>query len=129
MRNGLSSLGSKVLLDALIYSPLSVAGYVAFKSKLEGNNADSVMTDVTTKVWPGLLASWSFWPAANLFNFALVPLQFRVLYNNFLSLGWNAILWNLTSQQEHFDTATHFLEERLAMLHEARSASPCISSA
>lgn len=99
VKSGLGSLACKMALDATLYSPVSIVGYVALKSKLEGNDIGGVASDVQSKWWTALLASWSFWPVANIFNFAFVPVQLRVLYNNTLSLGWNAILWNLTSQQ------------------------------
>lgn len=50
-----------------------------------------------------LQASWSFWPMANIVNFGLVPLPYRVLYNNGLSLLWNAYLSNLNSHEDRDD--------------------------
>eukprot|EP00416_Gambierdiscus_australes_P039281 CAMPEP_0171109844 /NCGR_PEP_ID=MMETSP0766_2-20121228/71012_1 /TAXON_ID=439317 /ORGANISM="Gambierdiscus australes, Strain CAWD 149" /LENGTH=222 /DNA_ID=CAMNT_0011571635 /DNA_START=52 /DNA_END=720 /DNA_ORIENTATION=+ len=112
-------LGCKMLLDAVVYSPPSVVGYVALKSRLEGSDWRGVRDEVRTKWWPGLVASWSFWPAANLVIFALAPLQLRVLCNNALALGWNAILWNVTSEhQEAVKDPLRSLQESLLSLQQ-----------
>jgi hypothetical protein len=46
-----------------------------------------------------LQASWTFWPAANVVNFSVVPVPLRVLYNNVLSVGWNAFLSRLNAER------------------------------
>lgn len=43
------------------------------------------------------MASWHFWPLANVFNFTFVALPYRVLFNNCLALGWNGYLSHINS--------------------------------
>lgn len=87
-----SSLATKMLLDAAIFSPVAVAGYFVWRSVLDGSD---IRWKLEHKWIPAVQASWSFWPLANVFNFGLVPLPYRVLYNNCLSLAWNAYLSNV----------------------------------
>ena len=91
-----SSLIIKLLLDAVLFSPIAVAGYFVWRSILEGT---SVQWKLEHKWLSALQASWSFWPLANVVNFSMVPLQFRVLYNNGLSLLWNAYLSNVNQSR------------------------------
>ena len=94
----------QLVLDALLFSPLAVAGYFCWRSFLEHHGRLSNVPSKLKEKWaPALRASWSFWPLANVFNFSLVPLQYRVLYNNSLSLLWNAYLSNMNSRPTNDD--------------------------
>ncbi|CAB9515336.1 Protein Mpv17 [Seminavis robusta] len=91
LKSSVSTLATKLLLDAILFSPIAVAGYFIWRSVLEGSH---VGQKLQRKWFSSLQASWSFWPLANTLNFAFVPLPYRVLYNNALSLLWNAYLSN-----------------------------------
>jgi protein Mpv17 len=45
-----------------------------------------------------LKTNWQIWPGVQFVNFAYVPLDFRVLIVNVVSLGWNCYLSYLNSQ-------------------------------
>jgi protein Mpv17 len=126
------NVGTMVVLDAALFSPMAVAGYFVCRSMLEGAGVDGTYKKLQTKWRSALVASWSFWPAANVMyvsiltcisavlnnffyfpvslivpfvsplcsNFAFVPLPFRVVYNNSLSLGWNFYLSQLNSSDK-----------------------------
>jgi protein Mpv17 len=82
----------KLLFDAFLFSPIAVAGYFVWRSVLEGKDLEGIRTKLQLKWRNATLASWQFWPAANVISFSLVPVQFRVLYNNILSAVWNGYL-------------------------------------
>lgn len=84
-----SCMTTKLVLDAILFSPVAVAGYFVWRSVLEGSD---VRGKLEHQWMPALQASWSFWPLVNIVNFGMVPLPYRVLYNNGLSLVWNAYL-------------------------------------
>ena len=44
------------------------------------------------KIWETLIANWKVWPIAQLINFSLIPLNFRVLWVNLVGILWNAIV-------------------------------------
>jgi protein Mpv17 len=94
-RTRLGGIGVRLILDATIFSPIAVAGYFVFRSFLEGNSIGETQQRLQSKFTDALTASWQFWPIANVLNFAFVPAQFRVLYNNSLSLLWNGYLSHL----------------------------------
>ena len=78
-------------LDAFILSPVAVTGYV-WRTVLEGGGPNDIMSKLESKFIGTLLASLKFWPGVNIINFAFVPVEYRVLYNNMLSLFWSGYL-------------------------------------
>ena len=84
-------VAASMVLDALLFTPVACAGYFAFRACLE-NKVDQLKWKLETKLPEAIQSSWSFWPIFNVINFSLVPLQFRVLYNNFLSIIWQSYL-------------------------------------
>ncbi|KAG7353646.1 Mpv17 / PMP22 family protein [Nitzschia inconspicua] len=88
----------KLFLDAILFSPTVVTGYFIIRSLLEGGDwMISTKDKMRTKFKPTLLNAWKFWPAVNSINFYFVPLQFRVLYMNALSLLWSGYLTHVNS--------------------------------
>jgi hypothetical protein len=47
---------------------------------------------VQADLWPTLLANWKVWPLVNALNFAVIPLQYQVLFTNIVAVGWNVYL-------------------------------------
>jgi hypothetical protein len=131
----IAGLVMKMTLDALLFSPVAVAGYFVWRTLLEGSGWEGTRRKLNTKWASAVLASWSFWPAANIMyvsrgavllrfdgfallgvaccvvgflyyllrcfmdrNFHWVPLQYRVLYNNCLSLFWTGYLSSVNNR-------------------------------
>ena len=44
------------------------------------------------KLMPTMMTNWKIWPLLQLINFKFVPIQFQVLYVNFMAVWWNAYL-------------------------------------
>jgi hypothetical protein len=42
--------------------------------------------------WSAVQTNWYLWIPAQLINFGLVPMQFRVLFSNVVALFWNTYL-------------------------------------
>lgn len=92
-------LAARMALDAFVLSPVAVAGYFVWRSALEGRDWPGITEKLNAKWKHATLASLQFWPSANIVNFSCVPLQFRVLYNNCLSLLWNAYLSRINGKR------------------------------
>jgi protein Mpv17 len=97
---------ARIILDALIYSPLTVSGYFVVRAILEGDGWRSIQEKLQTKFFGTVLGAWKFWPAANIINFGFVPVELRVLYVNVLSLFWTGYLSYVNAQKAPAAAAT-----------------------
>lgn len=121
-RHRMLGLVARLLLDALVFSPIAVAGYFTVRTVLECTSSENDKYDMNAvarkltqklslKYRDAVEASWKFWPAVNVVNFSIIPVPFRVLYNNGLSIFWNTYL-------------THLNGKRLEQVVEARESIP-----
>lgn len=98
-KNPTLALLGQIFLDAIVFSPVTVSGYFALRSILEGSGWKGVREKLSTRLFTTVLGAWKFWPAANLVNFSIVPMEFRVLYMNVLSVFWSGYLTYVNSQK------------------------------
>ena len=98
-RHKVLNLLCRLTLDALLWSPFTIAGYFSVRGLLEGKRPEAIWQNLQQKWLTVLTSSWCFWPWANMVNFSLVPLQFRLLFSNGMSLGWNTYLSKLSSDR------------------------------
>jgi protein Mpv17 len=96
----------RMSLDQFIIAPFFLFLFFSFNAFLEQRNYASQITlvplldnwksNLRTKLkssyWEVLKANWKIWPVVQCLNFAIVPLQYRLLLVNIVSLGWNAYL-------------------------------------
>ena len=105
IKNPIGGLIARIILDAIIFSPVTVTGYFACRSILEGSGMAGIRDKLSTRFVPAVTGAWKFWPAANVINFGLVPIEFRVLYMNVLSLFWTGYLTLLNASKVIATTA------------------------
>lgn len=91
----------KMLLDQAFMAPAFLTTFITVMSKLKGHSWTTVKENMSHDFLPVLLNSYKVWPAVQLFNFYLVPLQHRVLVVNVVALGWNTYLAWRTERREH----------------------------
>ena len=82
-------LAKKVFVDQLIFSPVYIVVFFSMLSLLERSSVAAGITDVKTKGWQIFKAECLLWPPIQILNFWLVPLRFRVLYDNTVSMGFD----------------------------------------
>jgi protein Mpv17 len=100
VENRVLGLACRMLLDSIIFTPVTITGYFTVRTFLDQQGLVTLRTKLQTKLKPALFAAWSFWPPVNIFNFSLVPLQFRVLYSNVMSLVWTGYLSFVNQKKE-----------------------------
>lgn len=82
----------KVMLDQLFASPLFGVIYFYGIGTLEGHSLQECSKDFKEKFWEFYKMDWMVWPGAQVVNFLFLPPKFRVMYVNFLTLGWDTYL-------------------------------------
>ena len=79
----------KIILSQIICSPLCI---ISFYSTIGFLNKWSVKETIDNTISKGskvYIAEWIVWPPAYVFSFYFLSTKHRVLYDNFISLGFN----------------------------------------
>jgi len=79
----------KMLLDQIICSPVTIGTFFVTLAVVERSSADEFLEELRSKSWRLYLAEWVIWPPAQMINFFFLPLRYRVLYDNTISLGYD----------------------------------------
>lgn len=88
---GTKAVLTKTALDQLLWAPAMTCIFFAFLKLLEGH-PDAILGTIQTKLVPTVVANYLLWPLAHYFNFKYVPSEHRILFNNVVSIAWNAWL-------------------------------------
>ena len=99
IKDPIIGLAVQILLDSIIFSPITVSGYFTLRSIMEGSGMEGIKDKLSTRLVKTVLGAWKFWPAANIINFGFIPLEFRVLYMNVLSVFWSFYLTYVNGQK------------------------------
>lgn len=90
-----------MLFDQFLFAPIFLSGFFVFRSFIETLDMKGVekgVEGVKSKIWETLLTNWKIWPTATMINFMFVPIQYRVLFANFVGLFWNIYLSYISSR-------------------------------
>lgn len=78
------TIGARVAADQLVFSPTMLAVFLSTMAALEGQSA---RRRLESSYRSAILSNWMVWPFVQVANFAVVPLQHRVLFVNVFALG------------------------------------------
>ncbi|GAB0097192.1 mpv17-like protein 2 [Sergentomyia squamirostris] len=79
----------KVILDQIIGSPLVISTMFITLGALEGRTRSEMIDEIRQKFIRLYTAEWIIWPPAQVINFLWLKPQYRVLYDNTISLGYD----------------------------------------
>lgn len=82
-------VAKKLIVDQLICSPVVISSFLFVTSYLEGKRNKELTDEMIKKGKTLYLAEWIVWPPAQLINFSVVPLKYRVLFDSGVSFGFD----------------------------------------
>ena len=89
----------RVACDQLIFAPVSLACFFTFMTVAEGGGRRAVSRKLQDIYLPALKANWIIWPAVQILNFRVIPLQFQIPFVSTVGIVWTAYL-SLTNSSE-----------------------------
>ncbi|RUS87384.1 hypothetical protein EGW08_004838 [Elysia chlorotica] len=90
---GTKMAGIKMMVtDQVIMAPTFLGLFITVMAGMRGENLESIKGKLKRDYGTVLLNNYKVWPFTQFINFNFVPLQHRVLFVNFVALGWNTYL-------------------------------------
>jgi len=86
--------------DQLILAPIFLFNFICLMGVLNGQSRGQIKSEIQRHYVDIMIRNYQLWPAAQLINFGLVPLQYRVLFAQSVALLWNTYLSYKTNRTE-----------------------------
>ncbi|CAI5489475.1 unnamed protein product [Closterium sp. Naga37s-1] len=106
---GFKGVLARLLIDQVIFSPLSIATFVGLVLLLEGKPG-RIVPKLEKDFVPTCINMWKLWVPFQLFNFALVPPQLQVGAVNLVGLVWTVYM-SFASHNDISDAKSHEKKE------------------
>jgi protein Mpv17 len=66
----------KVGIDQIMFAPIYTAFFFTGLTLLNGGSVAGAEEKVGRVLWPTLITNWKIWPAVQILNSAVIPVQF-----------------------------------------------------
>ncbi|KAK4672000.1 hypothetical protein QC764_610620 [Podospora pseudoanserina] len=95
----------RVACDQLVFAPFGVAAFFTAMTLAEGGGTKGVSQKMKDMYFPTLKANYILWPAVQVVNFRLMPVQFQLPFVSTVGIAWTAYL-SLTNAAENVQPAS-----------------------
>lgn len=89
----------RVAFDQLLFAPVGLGCFFAFMTVAEGGGRRAVVRKFQDVYVPALKANFLIWPAVQMLNFRVIPIQFQIPFVSTVGIAWTAYL-SLTNSAE-----------------------------
>ncbi|KAJ2339131.1 hypothetical protein GGF43_006712, partial [Coemansia sp. RSA 2618] len=90
----------RIAVDQTVFAPFASGAFVVGMGVLEGLGSDDLLERIRVQYPKVLLVGYLVWPAAQLINFSVVPLIYRVPFGSMVGLFWNTYLSYSSAQMK-----------------------------
>ncbi|KAE8351101.1 hypothetical protein BDV28DRAFT_137838 [Aspergillus coremiiformis] len=89
----------RVAVDQLLFAPVGLVCFFTFMTIAEGGGRRALTRKFQDVYLPTLKANFVLWPAVQILNFRVVPIQFQIPFVSSIGIAWTAYL-SLTNSSE-----------------------------
>ncbi|EHY56224.1 hypothetical protein HRR83_008737 [Exophiala dermatitidis] len=89
----------RVAFDQICFAPFGLSAFFTFMTVAEGGGKEEIVRKFQDVYLPTLKANYILWPAVQIINFRLMPLQFQIPFVSTVGIAWTAYL-SLTNSSE-----------------------------
>ncbi|KAJ5301938.1 hypothetical protein PENANT_c046G06386 [Penicillium antarcticum] len=89
----------RVAFDQFIFAPFGLACFFTYMTIAEGGGRRALSQKFRDVYLPTLKANFVLWPAVQILNFRVVPIQFQIPFVSTIGIAWTAYL-SLTNSSE-----------------------------
>lgn len=82
----------RVAMDQFIFAPVGLTAFFTYMTYAEGGNTQAVKKRLSHVFIPTLKANYILWPAVQLLNFRVIPLQFQLPFASTVGIAWGTYL-------------------------------------
>ncbi|OJD37802.1 mpv17 pmp22 family protein [Diplodia corticola] len=82
----------RVALDQFIFAPFGLGCFFTFMTVAEGGDKRAVLRKFQDVYVPSLKANYVVWPAVQIINFRLMPIQYQIPFVSTIGIAWTAYL-------------------------------------
>lgn len=87
----------KFTLDQTIGAAVNTILFLAGIDLMRGQPLNTILTHCQEAFWPIMSAGQKLWPAVSIFNFTMVPVQYRTVVGSIVGLFWGIYLSLISS--------------------------------
>jgi hypothetical protein len=90
----------RVAFDQLLFAPVGLACFFTFMTVAEGGGKKAVARKFQDVYVPALKANYMVWPAVQIINFRVMPIQLQIPFVSTVGIAWTAYLSLTNSADE-----------------------------
>ncbi|KAF6815340.1 dihydroorotate reductase [Colletotrichum sojae] len=113
----LLSLGTKVVVNQVCFTPIFNSYFFGMQAFLAGDNFEQIIERIRRTVPVSIVNSCKLWPAVTAFSFSFIPMEYRSVFSGVIAVGWQTYLSFLNRQAEVVEEAEEAEERAHARAH------------
>lgn len=92
-KTNVTQTAARVVVDQGVFAPfIGIPLYYLAMGLMEGRSVEDTQQKLSRNWYTTLISNWSVWPIFQAVNFAFVPVAYRLMAVNVVSIGWNCFL-------------------------------------
>lgn len=90
----------RMACDQIFFAPLGLVGFFSYMTYAEGGDTQAVKKRLGNVFVPTIKANYMLWPAVQLLNFRVMPLQYQLPFASTVGIAWGTYLSLTNSSAE-----------------------------